>query len=357
MVNNISNDISIRDYSKDDKTSIINLLGYLLEGFGESERMELFEWRYERNPYQNKPIIFLAFSGDILVGFRAYLIQYFLIADKKITVISPADTIIHPEYRRRGIISMLNKHSLEKMYLEHPDNSILLNTTTSKNAMPTYLKFDWFPCSNKNKVYGYRFSIFNIFKSLIKINKNSNKIDEISFSDAGLIFEISNKINKRNIIEFININRDRSKFTNIRDEFFFDWRYSYESDKYVQVSCFSNKKMAGYLILKRLSNYEYSIEEYLATDNKVLRRMLRAIQRKLKIPTLRTILFSKEDEQKFKLYGFYIESNLFLKTFKRHRFPVLVRPTQPNLSQNDFFIEGIDIRDIGNWQLFQSDRH
>ena len=139
-----------------------------MEGFSESERIELFEWRYERNPYQNKPLIFLAFSGDILVGFRAYLIQYFLISDKKITVISPADTIIHPEYRRRGIISMLNKQSLEKIHLEYPNDSILLNTTTSKNAMPTYLKFDWYPCSNKNKVYGYRFSILQYFQIIDK---------------------------------------------------------------------------------------------------------------------------------------------------------------------------------------------
>jgi hypothetical protein len=328
-----------------------------LEGFSESERTELFEWRYEKNPYQNKPLIFLAFSGDILVGFRAYLIQYFLISDKKVTIISPADTIIHPEFRRRGIISMLNKQSLEKINLEHPSDSILLNTTTSKNAMPTYLKFDWFPCSNKNKIYGYRFSIFNIIKSLIKIDENSNKIFEISFSKAGLIFEITNHINKSKIIEFIKTNRDRSKFTNIRDELFFNWRYSYESDRYLMISCYSNKKMLGYSILKKISNYEYSIEESLAVDNKVFRTMLKVIQRKLKIPILRTILFSKEDEQKFKLCGFYIESNLFLKIFKRQRFPVLVRPTKLNLSEADFIIEGIDIRDIENWQLFQSDRH
>ena len=36
----------------------------------------------------------------------------------------------------------------------------------------------------------------------------------------------------------------------------------------------------------------------LAVDNKVLRLMLKAIQKKLKIPILRTIIFSNEDEQK-----------------------------------------------------------
>ena len=357
MENNIINNINIRDYSKDDKASIISLLSYLLNGFSESERMELFEWRYERNPYQNKPIIILAFSGDILVGFRAYLIQYFLISDKKMTVISPADTIIHPEYRRRGIISMLNKKSMEKIYLEYPYDSILLNTTTSKNAMPTYLKFDWFPCSNKKKVYGYRFSIFNILKSLLKTDKNSNKVDEISFSDTGLIFEIAKNINKRKIIEFIKTNRDKSKFTNLRDELFFDWRYSYERDKYLLISCYSNKNMLGYTIIKKSSNYEYSAEEYFAADSKILRLMFKAIQKNMKIPIIRTIIFSNEDKRIMKSCGFFVELNLFIKIFKKQRFPVLVRPTKPVLSNNDFLIGGVDIRDIENWQLFQSDRH
>lgn len=357
MANHILNNISIRGYSKEDKSSIIELLRYLLKGFSESERTELFEWRYERNPYNNKPLIFLAFSGDTLVGFRAYLIQYFLISDKKITVISPADTIVHPEYRRRGIISMLNKQSLEKIYLEHSVDSILLNTTTSKNAMPTYLKFNWFPCSNKNKVYGYRFSIFNISKSLLKINKNTNKVDKISFLNAGLIFDITKEINSSIILEFIRIVRDKSKFTNIRDKLFFDWRYSYERDKYFLIKCNLNNTLVGYTILKKLSNYEYSIEEYLAKDSKTLRLMFEAIQKKLDIPIIRTIIFSNEDKRIMKSCGFLVESNLFIKIFKKQRFPALVRPTKPNLSNDDFLIGGIDIRDIENWQLFQSDRH
>ena len=252
---------------------------------------------------------------------------------------------------------MLNKQSLDRIHLEYPHDSILLNTTTSKNAMPTYLKYDWYPCSNKNKVYGYRFSIFNIFKSLLKIDESSNKVDKISFADGELKFTITNKINRNKILEFIKIHRNKSKFTNIRDELFFNWKYSYESDKYFLIICYINTAVVGYTIIKKASNYEYSIEEYLAEDNRILRLMLKTVQRKLKIPILRTIIFTNEDNKRMKSCGFFIESNLYLKIFKRRRFPVLVRPTKPNLSDVDFFIEGFDIRDIENWQLYQSDRH
>jgi len=116
MNNNIKDKIKVKEFSKEDKASIIEILSYLLEGLNEAQRTELFEWRYEKNPYQNKPLILLAYSENLLVGFRAYLVQYFAINEKKITVISPADTIIHPDYRRRGIISMLNKMSLDLIY-------------------------------------------------------------------------------------------------------------------------------------------------------------------------------------------------------------------------------------------------
>lgn len=81
------------------------------------------------------------------------------------------------------------------------------------------------------------------------------------------------------------------------------------------------------------------------------------MQKKMIIPILRTIIFNNEDYQRMKASGFFVESNLFVKIFKRHRFPVLVHPTKPNLTNDDFIIEGIDIRDIENWQLYQSDRH
>lgn len=356
-MNGNTDKIIIKEYSKEDKNSIINLLGYLLHGSNERERIELFNWRYEENPYKKKDLIFLAYSGSVLVGFRAYLVQYFFILDKKLTVISPADTIVHPDYRRRGIISMLNKQSLDLINSEYPSDSILLNTTTSKNAMPTYLKYKWQPCSNKNKVYGYRFSILNILKSLLKKDSKAEKAHNISFSKAGFVFEVSRQINNSKIIDFVSINRDKSKFTNIRDASFYDWRYSYESDKYLLILCYLNKTVVGYVILKELSNYEHSVEEFLAVDSKVLRLMFKTIQRKLEIPILRTIIFADEDNKRMKSCGFFIESKLYLKIFKRRRFPVLVRPTKPNISDVDFFVEGFDIRDIENWQLYQSDRH
>lgn len=357
MKDEITNEIIVKEYSSEYKTSIITLLSNLLKGLNETERTKLFEWRYERNPYQNKPIIFLAFSGDLLVGFRAYLIQYFCISGKQITVISPADTIIHPEYRRRGLISMLNKHSLDVIYSEYPKDSILLNTTTSKHAMPTYIKFDWYPCSNRNKVYGYRFSVINIIRYLLKSRIKSDVINRTSFSDANLRYEVSNEINTIKILEFIQQHKDKARFTNLRDEEFFNWRYSYESDKNICCTCYFNESIVGYIIMKRISNHQISIEEFLAIDSKTLRIMFKVIQKKMNLPIMRTIIYSNRDKRTMKSCGFLVESNMYIKIFKKQRFPVLVRPTKPNLSESDFFIHGTDIRDIENWQLFQSDRH
>lgn len=356
MIDKITSEISVKEYLPEYKDSVITLLGHLLKDLNERERTELFEWRYERNPYQKKQIMLLAFSENLLVGFRAYLIQYFCISGKQITVISPADTIIHPDYRRLGLISMLNKKSLDLIYSEYPENSVLLNSTTSKNAMPSYLKFDWYPCSHMNKVYGYRFSVNNTFKLLFK-TKNKYQFNPLSFSKLKYTFELSNEIDTIRIIEFIQKYRDKTRFNNLRDEAFFIWRYSYEADKYISCICYLDGRMVGYTIIKRISNQQFSIEEFSAIDSKTLKIMFKSLQKKMNIPIMRTIIYSSRDKQAFKFCGFFVESDIFIKVFKKQRFPVLVRSTNPNLSESDFFIHGTDIRNIENWQLFQSDRH
>lgn len=356
MTDKVTSEIIVKEYSPEYKDSVITLLSYLLEGLNETERMKLFEWRYERNPYQNKPLILLAFSENLLVGFRAYLVQYFCISGKQLTVISPADTIIHPDYRRRGLISMLNKKSLDLIYSEYPEESVLLNSTTSKHAMPTYLKFDWYPCSGKNKVYGFRLSIFNMLKALLHA-KSKNKINRLSFSKSDYKFEVSNQIDTGRIIKFIQKHRDTTKFTNLRDEAFFKWRYSYESDKYICCICHKDGRMVGYTIIKRVTNQEFSIEEYLSVDLRTLKIMFSSFQKKINIPILRTIIYTDNDKRTFNSCGFFVESKMYVKIFKKQRFPVLIRPTNPKLSESHFFIYGKDIRNIENWQLFQSDRH
>lgn len=356
MIDKNKSEISVKEYLPEYKDSVITLLDHLLKDLNKRERTDLFEWRYERNPYQKKPIMLLAFSENLLVGFRAYLIQYFCISGKQITVISPADTIIHPDFRRRGLISMLNKKSLDLIYSDYPVDSVLLNSTTSKHAMPSYLKFDWYPCSNRNKVYGYRFSVNNTLKLLFK-TKNKYQFNPLSFSKLKFKFELCNEIDTKRIIEFIHKYRDKTKFNNLRDEAFFNWRYSYESDKYICCTCHLEGRMVAYTIIKRISNQQFSIEEFLAIDSKTLKVLFETVQRKLNIPILRTIIYSNWDKQTFKSCGFFVESSIYIKFFKKQRFPVLVRPTNPNLSESDFHIHGTDIRNIENWQLFQSDRH
>ncbi len=71
------------------------------------------------------------------------------------------------------------------------------------------------------------------------------------------------------------------------------------------ISCYSNNNMLGYTIIKKSSNYEYSAEEYFAVDSTTLKLMFKAIQKKMKIPIIRTIIFSNEDKRNHEILWFF----------------------------------------------------
>lgn len=73
-----------------------------------------FEWAYERNPYLESPLIYLAFHGEQLVGMRCLFGTKWQIGDKSDCLIVPcnADTFILPEHRTRGVFQKMTSFML-----------------------------------------------------------------------------------------------------------------------------------------------------------------------------------------------------------------------------------------------------
>jgi len=111
------------------------------------------------------------------------------------------------------------------------------------------------------------------------------------------------------------------------------------------------------MILKRLSAFQYALEEYLATEPRHLKWMIKKSIQRLGIAVLRSWVLSRYDHQMMRRCGFFIEPLKLLKVFGTERLPVLVRPSTPEPKNQDFFIEGLDIRDINNWHIFKADSH
>ena len=343
-------------YSPDYKDAILLLLRYMWRDMDDNERQLKFDWRYEKNPY-HEPYIYLAMDGEKIIAFRAFIAQVFIFREKMYTVFSPSDTIVHPDYRRMGIMSRLNDIAIDEIYKENETNdTFLLNTTTSKKSMPVYIKEHW-QGTNILKHFYYRIYPLHLFFNRSKAIRQQSDIATGHFPKKGHEIVISKKITGEELSVFIAKNRNNQLLTNIRDKAFYDWKYEYQADKYTLILCKKDNEILAYAITKYLSRGKYSLEEYVTTDRKAFQIMLKEAQKRMKFSVLRSWALYKADKTLLNKCGFFPEPARLLDKIGEKRFPILVRPIVPIPSERDFFLEKADIRKIENWHLQIADRH
>jgi hypothetical protein len=339
-------------YSSEYKAGAIDLIKSMWKEFDERKRQELFQWRYEKNPYE-KPIIFLTRDNDKIIGFRAFISQVFLKHDKEYFVFSPSDTFIHREYRRKGIISALNNKCMEELNKHYKkENTILINTSTSKPSMPVYLKQSWQKSNGLRRFY-FKFSLLNL---IYKNNKNDVS-GPIVFIKDNYKIEVNPEVKSRELSSFNTKIRNHHRWSNIRDEKFFNWRYSFQSEKYTCVYCYKDKDLQGYIVIKKINDKQSTIDQFEALNNKIFKLMIKAAFRNLAIIQLRSYAFLPEEKKILSGSGFIAEPLYLLRKLGRERFPVLVRPIDLKPQDKDFIIDGRDIQNINNWHLQISDKH
>ncbi len=351
-----SSNYKIKRYSPTYKPQIIELLNGMWSEYEKSVRNELFQWRFEENPYE-KPVMFIAVDKEKVVGFRSFISQIFIREGKKYLAFSPTDTIIHRQYRRKGIISALNDKCIMELNRIYKDQSIILiNTSTSKPSMPVYLKQHWQKSNGLRRFY-FKYSLLNYLKYFTVTNKNRKRSKSVILIQKKYTIEITSEIKSNELSEFNNQIRNPKRWTNIRDEKFFSWRYSFEPEKFLCTYCYFDKKLQGYIILKHTTEAKGSIDQFEAINDKVFRIMLRAVIKYSKIPQVRSYAFLPEEKKLLKKNGFIAEPVALLKKIGRLRFPVLVRPGKIQPEDKDFIVDGRDIRNIENWHLQIADRH
>jgi hypothetical protein len=349
--------IKIVKYSTIHKLKLIDLLKYMWINLDENARLDRFEWRYENNPYQEKPFIYLAFNGEKLAGLRAFVVQRFCLKGINYMVFSPADAIVHPDYRRMGIFTKLNAAFLEDIDNSYLENSVILNLSSNKYSTSGNLKQGW-QKTNGSKKYSLKVSTVNFLKTKIFGKDAFDRLSDLNISIKRTYqMIISKKLDNSEITDFLAKTRDKEKITNIRDEKYFRWRYAYQGEKYRYIYYIHGDELVGYCIISKLSNIQYFLEEYHAIDSGILKSMIKHAAIGLNIPLLRTMVTSDHQKIQLRKCGLIPEPEFLLKILKVKRLPVIVKPLNPEPSEDNFFINGVDIRKIENWLIFQADKH
>ena len=122
---------SIWDGSLDELRAYTSLLNLVFEG--RNGEPGYLAWKHIENPLGRSIVTFAKCGGNI-IGARA--LQYTLAVDK--CFIQPCDTVTHPDFQRRGVITELTSLALRQI----PNDLPVLNFP-NKFSLPAYKKMGW----------------------------------------------------------------------------------------------------------------------------------------------------------------------------------------------------------------------
>ncbi len=347
-------EVTIIKYSSGNKEAALELLSHLWTHLSTEDQKQLFEWRYEQNPYSDSPHIYLAITGKEVIAFRAFVMQPFVrSASKRLLTFTPADTIVHPKHRGKGLFKALNSFFWEEMRDDLKEETIIFNLSSNDESTPANLKQGW-QTTNGFKRFALKFSLPNFV--ITKFLAHRKKEPGLAFSKKYII-ESGHALRPDAMALCAEKYRNTDTFSHVRDTKYFKWRYALKMNNYMFAYLWQDEELLAYLVIEKRSDTQYLLLEYISRDSKTLKMVLNVVMKKHGIPFLRTWVLSDHDNALLRKCGFIPAPVKLWNMLGKKRLPVLVRPIKEHADPHDFFLGHIDTRDINNWQFFIADRH
>jgi hypothetical protein len=341
----------VRKFTDQDTLKVIELLSNIWNLPTKREIESRFYWQYKSNPFQSGENIYLAFDNQKLIGIRAFVPLEAYFFGEIFEILCPSDAIVHPEYRKKGVFSLLNNSFISDLSGRVNSIGCVLNLSSNEASLKGNLNKGWVK-TNSKRTYVYRFSILGLISKLFKtvdfnkyiLNKNRNKIFSVSREiNINSILELRKKTHWQ---EYISVNRNLD---------YYEWRYVLNPTDFYFGYIYEEDKLISYIILKTISKGQYEVEEYYSLEPENLKRLLKFLQSELKIPLIKMKVFSGHQIEYSNNIGMKLYPSILEKISGKIRVPILIRSFKNNPKQNDYFFYGKDIRDMNNWFLYNSD--
>jgi len=330
-----------------------NLLQYLWKEDTES-RLKRFKWSYLENPNTIIPLSIIAVNeNDEVVGFRGYFIVGYICNKQEIKVAGIADTVVSPQARRQGILKRMTEFSLK--YLKSNNISLINDLGPSWNPYGCYKKLCFQDLSFFKSKYRFYFLRLLLHKIGFKKNKFSESIHfEKKLND--ITYTISTNSPSSILTQLPELkNKDKSIISSINTDYL-KWRFQRPSAKYIYAYAINKKnKLLSFILIKIDSNSICNIG-FINSKNKKITKKLYTLFSKSCKPTavvLWSFAASKSTLKLTKKLHFY--KIPFINKIRKNP-PALVRTLQTKTDGTlNWIINGIDIRDVKNWELNKFD--
>jgi len=132
----------IISYRPEYHQQIIGLHQYLWRGDA-TLRAAYIDWKYIRNPYLREPHIYLAMDRERVIGIRSFVGAKWQFGSPRQTLVLPleADTIVAPEYRNQGLVSLMMKAAMRD--LGEKGYTYVLSLGTIPRLLTSDMKIGW----------------------------------------------------------------------------------------------------------------------------------------------------------------------------------------------------------------------
>lgn len=331
-------------YSPELKDSTVALL---MQHWGRTDALQaraFFEWRYEDNPVTDGPCILVAREGTEVVGLRCFVIQTFSRGTGRFSVACPADAIVHPGHRRRGIFRELTLRALD--HLEALGIAVVLNLSANRYSAPAASKLGWQEVGMTR--YMYRAGRAGIGTASLK-RRPRGRPRNLANIRVGPLDDVR-------LPKCRHPRTGDQQITNVRNDAFRAWRYREPDARFTRVLVDDGDRR-GHLILKQSSARLYSVMEYGCDDAGVLTDMAEAFSRQvhgLCVLRMMNLALDPGEAALFTAAGFFYEPRWLIRALGKHRVGALVRripqagaPATPRA----------ELLDAENWFLVQADVH
>lgn len=127
---------TIRPFRRGDVDDFLSLYESVFEPTTE----EWFSWKYRENPYAERVPMYVADSGDRVVGVCPFFALPLRVGEDTVLALQPADAIVDPDHRRQGLLTRMTEAAID--HYERHDAAVFFNfpNQASKGA---FEKLGW----------------------------------------------------------------------------------------------------------------------------------------------------------------------------------------------------------------------
>lgn len=378
-------DYEIVRYTPNYQDALLELLSNLWGPDTQSNSAYL-KWKYDQNPYADRPWIYLALYEGQPVGVRGNLAMRWQVGNpaQQVDCLCDADAVVVPDHRRKGLLQALTLRNLQDM--ESTSFRYVVTLSANASSAASNIKLGWQPVASIQPLVRFRptpeiperklrtllckvplahkayTTLRNVFRTpATSTHSSSETISSFDVMDGhkhrqkGKFAHLSVEDIPRStqMADLVAQLPADGRMRHVRDVEFHNWRYLNPRSKY-RFLFWGQEPLEGYLILQtsaRPGRHPVTIVDWEARNAEAKAKLLESAIQWGDFDVLSTwgISLAAPTVELLRQSGFVSQTES--QEGLTYQPEILLRPAAAHPEETDWQVGSKDLRDLGNWDF------